>query len=160
MQLQNIYNYDQSLDGYLNSETGEVLDTTEMRVLLNQETCADLGKQIRVSEGKQTLIKAEIDRLKDLLENEKKKEENLKNLALFILKELDIKKVDVGTMVISRRMNPGRLEIAPDADIAPYQYTETIEQVKTNKDQIKADLNAGKTIKGVCIIKDERIQLT
>lgn len=150
-----LYQYNKEIDQYLDPETGEVLEG----IGYNQDVLKSVAVKVKMSQDKQLLIKAELDRLKDLLDNEKRKEENIKSFGLLVLDHMGEKSIDFGTFKVGARNNPGRIEIDPTADVKDYTTVEMVEKIKVDKKKLKEDIEAGKEIRGVHLIKDKSLTI-
>lgn len=122
---------------------GEVTDSIQVKMNLLAENIEEkavaYGFVIKQFEGEQSLIKAEIDRLKGLLDISKKRSEYLKERISAALIEFGIEKVESPTLKLSFRKSES-VEVVDERllDAKYFNYAPTIDKVS-----IKADLKIG-----------------
>lgn len=153
---------DQVIDTWCDPETGEIIDAeTVAKELQDRNNTEQLQRslisRIKVADATAKLIDDEIENLKRLKQVQENRGKSAKWFLLQIMQAHDMKKIDFGTCGATRRANPGRIEIGPDADVKDYEELKIIEKVNVNKKKLKADIEAGKSIKGVKLIKDETL---
>jgi len=151
---------DKIISGLVDMETGEIIDEAGAEKnfeSLPESVSRTVVAKVLNSRATQALIRSEIERLKNLLVNEEKKEENLKRLVMIGMKVAGIPKMDFGTFGAKIAKNPPRLEIDPNANLKPYTKIEMVEKV--DKMAIKADLKEGKSVDGCRLVQEERIDI-
>lgn len=145
----------------------ERITDEETNIQLSQEELVDLikGKVDSYTSYYQHILdykesaKAEIERIKLLIEKADKKIESLEKYADNCLTVLDVKSIDGKFASIKRKMNPPSLNIINE-DLIPLQYVKTKEvvTVSIDKKQLLADLKSGQVIDGVDIKQTTRIE--
>lgn len=149
------------IDQWIDAETGEIIDQ-ELAEKQFQEKSEGLQKaiigKIQLAKANQEVIKMEMDRLKSLMDSQKRYEENYKKFLTIQMSSIGTKKLDFGFIKAVIRKNQPKLDdIQPGADISSYIKIEIIEKV--DKIAIKKDLKDGKEIKGCRLIQNERLDI-
>lgn len=151
---------DKVISGLVDMETGEIIDEAgaekSLKSLPESVSRTAVAKVLN-SRALQEVIKSEIERLKGLLANEEKREDNLKRLIMLGMKIKGMAKMDFGTFGAKIAKNPPRLEVGPNANLKPYTKIEMVEKV--DKMAIKADLKNGKDVDGCRLVQEERIDI-
>ena len=144
------------IDAYIDPETGEILDQDNLPEP-NKDLQVALVNKAKMARGTQKMIADEIENLQQLLGIHKRREESVKNFLHLLMTNEGVKKVDLGTAVISIKKNPPKLVVDQGANVDKYTKIETVEKV--DKVSLKEDLKAGHQIEGCRIEQGERVEI-
>lgn len=165
--MTNLYTINEQIKNFLSAhadgETGELVMTVDLASQLEALELNRAEKQkniilyIKNSEGEADIIDAEIKRLGELKRMNAKKQENLKQLLEYSMKQGGEQALDFVTCGAKFKKNPPSLVIDKDADVSSYTKIVTTESV--DKMAIKKDIQAGKEITGCRLVSGERLDI-
>lgn len=151
------------LTAHADQETGELIMTDDLASQLEGLELNRAEKQkniilyVKNAEGEADIIDSEIKRLGDLKRMNAKKQENLKLLLEYSMKQGGETALDFITCGAKFKKNPPSLVIDKDADVSPYMKIVTTESV--DKMAIRKDLKEGKEVAGCKMVAGERLEI-
>lgn len=150
------------LASLLEESGGELTDDLEERLAINQDELNQKAENyallIRQIEGKVSVIKAEMDRLKVLMTSKQNTATRLKDNIKKAMDMYDVKSIE-GTLVkLTLRNNAASVVISDDAKIPKKFIVKTVSEAPDKK-AIKEHLQGGKVIAGVTLVSTQSVMI-
>jgi hypothetical protein len=117
----------------------------------------NIVKIIKMYKNRISVIKDEVTRLNDL---KSKSEKKIDYLSSYLHHEMDIvgkKNIETNTMKIYIQASPPKVDIINESEI-PKKYKLEKTETKTDKNQIKLDINNGIEVKGAILVQDSTLR--
>lgn len=153
-EMQSIMNELIENDGELTPQLEQMLTIAESNL---NEKSSNYAYVIRSMEYDNDIIDSEIKRLQGLKKTRTIAIDRLKNALSNAMIICDINEITTPTTKISFRKST-TLEILDESKV-PKKYKTNVVTTKIDKNQIKSDLKAGKTINGVELVENKNLQI-
>lgn len=141
---------------------GELTDDLEERLVINQEELNQKAENyallIRQIEGKVSVIKAEMDRLKVLMTSKQNTATRLKDNIKKAMDMYDVKSIEGNLVKLTLRNNAASVVISDDAKIPKKFIVKTVSEAPDKK-AIKEYLQDGKVIEGVTLVSTQSVMI-
>lgn len=148
------------LASLLEESGGEITEELEERLSINREELNQKAENyallIRQIEGKASVIKAEMDRLKALLVSKQNTAERLKENIKRAMDMYDVKTIEGNLVKLTLRNNAASVKIEEGAKIPKEFLVKTVNEAPDKK-AIKEHLQGGKVIAGVTLVSTKSI---
>lgn len=145
-------------DRYVNGETGEILSREDFDALQMewQDKVEGVALGFKNENAKAEAIETEIKKLKERMDQHKKRAEGYK---AFLASVLEGKKFETGKVLVFYRKSEA-IEIDPNIDVRdlPEQYLR-YKDPEVNKTAIKQDIKAGKEVPGAALVVKSNIKI-
>lgn len=144
-------------------ETGEILNPESIMGELEALEINRKEKQKNMIlfyknlQGEDSILDAEIERLRRLKAINENKQNNIKFMLEQSMRASNETELDFTTCKAKIKKNPPSLIIDPGADVSSYTKVEMVEKV--DKNAIKKDLNLGKEVEGCKLESKERLDI-
>lgn len=162
--MKSLYNIEQE---YLNilleieDNDGEITESIEEKLVINENEfelkSINYAYIIKSINDSKLIIKQEIDRLRNLLEKENKKEESLKSNLVSAMLNFNIEKVESPTLKLSIRKSEAINII--DEEAIESDYIDIKEVSTISKTRLKEAIKAGINVKGAELIINHNLQI-
>lgn len=150
------------LASLLEESGGELTDDLEERLVINQEELNQKAENyallIRQIEGKVSVIKAEMDRLKVLMTSKQNTATRLKDNIKKAMDMYDVKSIEGNLVKLTLRNNAESVVISDDAKIPKKFIVKTVSE-SPDKKAIKEYLKGGKVIAGVTLVSTQSVMI-
>lgn len=154
IEMQSIMNELIENDGELTPQLEQMLTIVESNL---NEKSSNYAYVIRSMEYDNDIIDLEIKRLQGLKKTRTNSIDRLKNALSNAMNICEINEITTATSKISFRKST-TLEILDESKV-PKEYKTNVVTTKIDKNQIKSDLKAGKTINGVELVENKNLQI-
>lgn len=162
--MKSLYRIEQEYLNILNeieNNDGEITESIEEKLVINENEfelkSINYAYIIKSINDSKLIIKQEIDRLRNLLEKENKKEESLKSNLVSAMLNFNIEKVESPTLKLSIRKSEAINII--DEEAIESDYIDIKEVSTISKTRLKEAIKAGINVKGAELIINHNLQI-